>query len=37
MLPRAKFTKKELRAAALEIFAEEGMDKLTFRNLGKKL
>ena len=37
MPPKAKFTKQQIVDAALEIFRDEGMEKLTSRNLGKKL
>ena len=37
MPPKAKFTKKEIADAALQIYKEEGIDALTSRNLGKKL
>ena len=37
MPPKAKFTKKEIADAALQIYREEGIDALTSRNLGKKL
>ncbi len=37
MPPKAKFTKKEIADAALEIYKADGIDGLTSRNLGKKL
>ena len=37
MPPKAKFTKKEIADAALQIYREEGLEGLTSRNLGKKL
>lgn len=37
MPPKAKFTKQQITDAALEIVREEGVEKLTSRNLGKKL
>lgn len=37
MPPKAKFTKKEIVDAALQIYREEGMESLTARNLGKRL
>lgn len=37
MPPRAKFTKKQIVDAALQILREDGIEKLTARNLGKKL
>ncbi len=37
MPPKAKFTKEEITEAALRIVREEGIEKLTSRNLGKEL
>ena len=37
MPPKAKFTKEEITEAALRIVREEGIEKLTSRNLGKDL
>lgn len=37
MPPKAKFTKQQIVDAALQIFRDEGIEKLTSRNLGKKL
>ena len=37
MPPKAKFTKQQITDAALQIVREEGIEKLTSRNLGKKL
>lgn len=37
MPPKAKFTKQQIVEAALQIFRDEGIEKLTSRNLGKKL
>lgn len=37
MPPKAKFTKQQIADAALQIFRDEGIEKLTSRNLGKKL
>ncbi len=37
MPPRAKFTKEQIVDAALQILREDGVEKLTARNLGKKL
>ena len=37
MPPKAKFTKEEITEAALRIVREEGIEKLTSRNLGKTL
>lgn len=37
MPPKAKFTKKQITEAALDIIREEGMENLTARALGKKL
>ena len=37
MPPKAKFTKQQITDAALQIVREEGVEKLTSRNLGKKL
>ncbi len=37
MPPKAKFTKQQITDAALQIVRDEGMEKLTSRNLGKKL
>ena len=35
MPPKAKFTKQQIVDAALQIFRDEGIEKLTSRNLGK--
>lgn len=37
MPPRAKFTKEQIVDTALQILREDGVEKLTARNLGKKL
>ncbi len=37
MPPKAKFTKQQIVDAALQIFRDEGIEKLTSRNLGKKM
>ena len=37
MPPKAKFTKKQITDVALQIVRDEGIEKLTSRNLGKKL
>ena len=37
MPPKAKFTKKQITDVALQIVRDEGVEKLTSRNLGKKL
>lgn len=37
MPPKAKFTKKQISSAALDIIREKGKENLTARELGKKL
>ena len=37
MPPKAKFTKKEVIAAALEMVKENGIENLTARALGERL
>lgn len=37
MPPKAKFTREEIIAAALELIREQGIDAVTARELGKKL